>query len=333
MNKLIYLLFVILFYSCIQTSPTEKYQRERTTIIDIKDSINEILIDDILISGFANIHFICDYMIIADPKSDNKLIHLFDKNTFQHITSISTLGQGPNEITAIGDICVNDAKREFYVLDHGKRNILCYQLDSVLINPLYEANIKVKIDKMLFPDRCLYVNDTLYITRTIEVKEDNTFGQTVAEWNMTTGKIRAFGYECPKVKKKRFTLAASNDYGIYVKCYSHYDLMSICSLDGQLKYNIYGPNWSNTITDICHYNMGVNLCNNKILALYSGGDYHTNDYYPMRIHVFNLNGDYIKTLNIGHRILNSCYDKDNNRLILLFDDEIQLGYLNLDNLI
>ena len=52
-----------------------------------------------------------------------------------------------------------------------------------------------------------------------------------------------------------------------------------------------------------------------------------------RFLIFDLNGNYLKTLETDYRIVKFCYDKDNNRLIMSLDDEIQFGYLNLDGIL
>lgn len=51
---------------------------------------------------------------------------------------------------------------------------------------------------------------------------------------------------------------------------------------------------------------------------------------PEKLLVFNINGDYIKTLDIGYKILDLCYDERNESLLLAFDDMIQFGYLTLN---
>lgn len=108
--------------------------------------------------------------------------------------------------------------------------------------------------------------------------------------------------------------------------------MSIFDLNGNLKYNVYGPNWDARGDRKHHYSTPL-FYKDKIIALYSGGDYQGKGYAPTGFHVFSLNGEYVKTINVGYRILNFCYDKDNDRLVFCFDDEIQFGYLPLEGLI
>ena len=120
----------------------------------------------------------------------------------------------------------------------------------------------------------------------------------------------------------------------YEKMLSNWDdLMTICDFNGNLKCNIYGPKWVNEKTQTQHYSLGVEFCGDKILALYSGGDHRTDAYYPTKFLVFDLNGNYLKTLETGYMITDFCYDKENNRLIINLNDEIQFAYLDLEGII
>ena len=42
-----------------------------------------------------------------------------------------------------------------------------------------------------------------------------------------------------------------------------------------------------------------------------------------------LDGNYLKTLETGYKIARFCYDRDNNRILLSMDDDIQFGYLDM----
>ena len=70
----------------------------------------------------------------------------------------------------------------------------------------------------------------------------------------------------------------------------------------------------------------------KIIGSYSGEKYNTRDYRPNKLVVFDSNGNYIVTLNIGYNINDFCYDEDNGRLLFSFDDEIQFGYIDLKSI-
>jgi hypothetical protein len=69
--------------------------------------------EEVLISGFSNAYLIADYLIIKDNRAPNKLIHLFDKNTFKHVLSSTEIGQGPKEITNLLNIVPDEKNRRF----------------------------------------------------------------------------------------------------------------------------------------------------------------------------------------------------------------------------
>jgi hypothetical protein len=325
----------MLCWSCTHDSGTEKHQGKRDKIVNVREKVKEIVIpeEDVMIGSFARLYLMGDYLIIADQRSPDKFIHLFDKNRFGYVTSTAYRGQGPGEIANLGTIGVDEVNRIFFVSDHGKQRIFGYELDSVLVNPFhYIPYVKMKMNESLFPDKYQYINDTLSIGLIIEPKGNNDFKPSVAKWNMNTGEIKFMKYEHPDIKKKRIVFAASMEDNIYVECYTNHDLMTICSLNGDLKYNIYGRNYNNMETNKIHHYGKVVFCNDRIVAAYSGGDNNT-DYYPTKFLVFDLTGDYIQTLETGYRIDDFCYDKENNRIIMNLNDDIQFAYLELDGLI
>ena len=335
MKKLLYALLVIICWSCTNNSDTEKYQNKRNNIIQAKDKVKEIKIseDDVLIGSVAQPSIIDDYLIISNPKTIDKLIYIFHKNNFSYLTGITYKGQGPSEIANMGHLATDEANRMFYVSDHGKQVILTYHLDSILNNQEYMPKIKMKMNKAIFPNDYLYVNDTLCIGSIIEPIGDSDFKQSIAKWNMNTGEIKPMKYTNPKIEKKRINFTVSIENDIYVECYSNYDLMTICNMNGDLKYNIYGPAWTTRERKLKHYYDGVVFCNNKILASFSGGDHYNDEYYPTKFLVYDIDGNYKKTIDIGYKIIRFCFDKENNRIIMNLNSEMQFAYLELNGFI
>jgi hypothetical protein len=280
------------------------------------------------------------YLIIRDYLSPDEYIHLFDGNTFEHVASTAPKGQGPREIKNIGYICSDESARKFYVSDHGKNKIFSYELDSVLVNPLsYMPDVKMNMNERQFPHSYEYIIDTLCFGIIIEPIGNSDFKPSIARWNMQTGEILKMKYEHPEIKKRRTCFAVSMDRGIYVEGYNHEDLMSICTLDGDLKYNIYGPSFEFRNSNRMNYYKKVIFCGDKLLALYTGKERFTGKenrmefIYPSKFLVFDMNGDYIRTLETGYQIIDFCHDSKNNRLIISMDDKIQFAYLELDGLL
>ena len=323
--------FAALLISCQMQSPTEIYQNSRNNIVDVRNKIIAVELENPEVSPYTYFQIVDKYLVFADWKGYDKLIHLFDKNNFQHITSFGTLGQGPNDITHIGSIVPDEKRGKFYVFDQGKRKLLSFDVDSLVSESNYKFTIKTNL---LYdcPVDFVCINDTFSIALYADYNEDTGGGDLITgAWNMITKEF-VQGYENPLVRKKRYQFAASEENGIYVTTSSRYDLMTICNLDGSLKYNIYGPNWNKKITKICHYNSAVCIGDKNIYALYSGGDNRT-DSSPSKIIVFDLEGNYIKTLETGLKNLEMCYDKEKHRLFFFTNSEMQFGYLDLEGII
>lgn len=114
----------------------------------------------------------------------------------------------------------------------------------MISDPTYLPIEKMNLKKDIFLSKYLYINDTLSIGVATKPIGNNDFIPLVGKMNMTTGEIKPMNYTInPHVRKKRIWFAISLEHGIYVECYMPHDLMTICGLDGNLKYNIYGPNW------------------------------------------------------------------------------------------
>lgn len=334
MNKLLFLLLIIIGWSCTHGSKTEKYQNKRENIVQVRNRIKEIEMEDVLINRNAQLYSIREYLIICDYKSYDKQILLFDKKSFRYIAGTAYKGEGPDEVTNIGYVGIDEANRKFYVTDHGRHKIFGYNVDSVVANPLYKREVKMNMKERRFPHKYQYVSDTLCMGIIIEPTGNYGFNQSVSAWNMLTGEIKPMSYVHPEIEKKRVSFAVSLEKGIYVECYNHHDLMTICGLDGNLKCNIYGSKWNSRKTNsVCYYG-DVVFCDDRIVVSNSAGkdNFAKVELYPTEFLVFDTNGDYLQTLETGYNISNFCYDKDNNRIIMSLDDEIQFAYLDLDGL-
>ena len=104
----------------------------------------------------------------------------------------------------------------------------------------------------------------------------------------------------------------SKEHGIYVECYHHHDLMTICTLDGELKYNVYGSKWDSKTTNRVKYYGDVAFCRNKIFVLYSSGQKRLSKNgntvtKPTKFLVFDIDGGYIQTLETENEIVNFRY--------------------------
>ncbi len=332
MKKIIYLLLIIVLYSC--SSETEKHQYNRTNIIDCKDKLKTISTEPLILSGLCKIYIMNKYLIILDVKPLENYLHLFDKNNFNYICSFGKLGQGPRELINPGYVVPNDDGSIFFLIDYGKNKLLAYNIDSVIANPRdYSPQIKAKIDEMECPFQFTYISDTLSVARIVRSIGNSDFNEVRAKWNMKTGEITPMKYTHPKIKRKRTVFAFSKKHNIYAECYTHHDLITIADIDGNLLYNIYGAKWKSLDSKQEYHYQDVVFVGDYIVASYSGKKTYSDDRFPTKILVFNIKGDYIKTLDIGYLITDLNYDKDNHRLIFKLNDEIEFAYLDLNGII
>lgn len=338
--KIYYSLFLFFFAlsSCKNNHPTEIFLKSRNNTVNVRDKIKEILTGEPYITSWGELCLLDKYLIIKDSQSHDSLIHIFNKNTFRYIKSTGVMGPGPNDITRIGELFPNEKDKRFYVFDVGKIRLLSFDLDSLINISSYQFSVKASFGKDIYPVSCYYISDTLSIAERLTWSE-NIPGAfvTLDLWNMRTGEFKQ-GYTHPiqpkePIQTNSFCFTASEQKSIYVMCSRFYDLMTICNLDGSLKYNVYGPNWEEKITSTCHYNMGVCIGRDKIYALYAGVHHRSPDRYPSLMLVYDVNGNYLKTLDLGYHILDFCYDEEHHRLILHADDDIQFGYLDLEGII
>lgn len=102
---------------------------------------------------------------------------------------------------------------------------------------------------------------------------------------------------------------------------------------------MYGEHWNTKTSNDYRYYKDILFCKNRIVASYLGGKRLTKDNgeitsnYPDKLLFFDMEGNYVKRLDIGYPIFSMCYDSENNRLIFSLDDETQFGYLNLHDLL
>jgi hypothetical protein len=334
MRRIPLMLLAILICGCNHQTKTEKYQNDRSNVINVREHVKEIQINDVLIGNSRLLCLLNDYLIIVDLKGYKKIIHIFNKDTYHYLGSTATLGQGPGEITNLVDISADPYHGKLYVTDDGKRKIFSYDIDSVLQHPNYMPSVKMNLNKKRIPLMYEYFSDTLSVGIIGEVTSPRTFNSITARWNMSTGEIEPMKYTHPKIERKRINIASSQKYNIYVEGYNYHDLLTICSLDGHLKYNIYGSKWDSKTSNRKAYYRSILFCKDKILVLYANGkDNHGPDRLPTSILVFDLEGNYIKTIDVGYKLIRACYDEENNRIIFSLADEMQFAYLPLDEIL
>lgn len=320
----IYILVFTSLTSCSVSTESESYQHKRDNIINVSDKIKKIDTGDAIIGRIARLHIIDKFLFIVDGLSSDNLIHIYDKKDFRYINSIVWVGQGPGEIVRIGHIAEDRVRHKFYVSDYGKMRIFSYDIDSALSIPNYMPTVKIKMDETNIPVIYDILNDTIAIGT-------NKFWMFAGSWNMSTGETTRIDQINSNVKRKRVHIATSIEHNMFVEFDYYYDLMEIYTLDGKLKKSVFGPNWkqSKRGRENIHYHGNAVFCGDEIFVIYNDDP---DSYYSSKLVGFDIEGNYTRTLEAGEVINYFCYEKENNRIIMFLENDMQFGFLNLDEI-
>lgn len=318
----------LMFLNCSKSTPTDVYQTERDNVVSVKKMVKGIDIGNVYVNNWSVPLFLDKYFLISDPRAMDDVFHLFDRNTFKHIVSFGRIGQGPKEVTTLGDVSWVDDKRELLVTDLGKNQVLGFCLDSVLNNGNSEPFVKYCLDGSEIPFNSFYKNDSLSFSKVMIPLSDVTHHQTTAVVNYKSGEIKHLDYDREEFFKKRFYLAVSFEDSIYAECNLIFDIISFFDLDGGLIKNVYGPLWG---TDYMECYCGAVFTKKYLFTIFNGEEYEEH-IVPTQCVVFSKRGDYIATLEVGYNITSVCYDDINDRVVFAFDDVIQFGYLDLKDI-
>lgn len=289
-------------------------------------------IDDALPMIHSDARFtLCgDTLIINDYKStDNQLI-AYDLNNGKHLGSFGMYGQGPGEISNFGGLFYDSKRGIIYGLDLSRWQISGFNLREAIADSTYKAFTKVKMtDRRGGPFTTpFYINDTTILC-SVFVPDERGMKLTshVGKFNLLTGERVLFdSIDAFTGNSGLITVSLSHD--LIIETDTNHDRMRFFDLNGKLKKTIYGPDYSERYDGRAYYFSEPVIAGDKIIVVYSGQDFRKNG-TGHEILVMDLDGNYIKTLDVGARISSIIYHDKTDRVYVSEDDEPQFGYFNL----
>jgi hypothetical protein len=331
------IIILIMYLISCNSDNSKNYFDITKNSVPIKDKIG---IKTNVISKNPLLKIFDSYLILFDFYATDKGVHIFDKNTFSYITSAVTIGEGPGEISRCGSISFDKKNRNLWINDMGKLVLWNFPLDSILHNPDYKTTTSIKIseEEEAFWNFA-FLSDSVIVGNAITVDKNQNLVYSNIKYNFDSNSSMIFGYKNEEIKsdfsQSWFDLSPQKNR--YVNGYFSYDLLTICNSDGTLVSNIYGSKWGKNKREKLVFFLQVEFSSDKIFASYSGKPemyFDENERpqfnYPDKIVVFDKNGIYLKTYEIGERFSSFCLDIDNNRIILYYETrENPLGYFNL----
>ncbi len=338
------LLFILLpLLGCNSNSKTEKHPDFSKNIIDVSNKIVPVK-TGLIFQNMPAIITVGNCLVITDRSSFDKGFLLFDKKTFKYLAGGGSKGQGPGQIVKYDNVVTTANtidNRSFYAFDYSQLKLYKYAIDSILNNQKYlpEEVLSMNLKQVLGSFSTL--NDSLFLGTALKTRP---VIQEVVRFNFHTKKAEPFGYVNPANEKLHqksfFTFDLSPDRDKYIQAFHDIDLMTICDIDGNLVCNIYGPDWDKKRKDFTFYG-NVKIGKKYIIAGYLGeksfkigNSGKVEVVGASKLLVFDLQGNYLKTLNIGEETNGLCIDEENNRIILsLTDRDEPLGYLDLKGIL
>src|SRR5690606_36779376 len=160
------------------------------------------------------------------------------------------------------------------VPDHGKQMLMKFPLDSVLSDPEFKPTDGLSLSNELFIERFEFLSDSTVLGKAVQVLSSNSYQMVMAKLNTKNNTIEKYGYEHPDAtgKKSNSYFALSKEGNFYVNAHVYCDLLTICDLHGDLKYNVLGPDGLENKEFRKTYFTGIDLMNGFIVTSYIGAD-------------------------------------------------------------
>lgn len=271
-----------------------------------------------------------DILILVDMQSSDSLIFLYDLNNLGCLASTGIRGRGAGEIARIGSVVIDEYNHKFYIADHATYKMLSYDIDSLIrMKQEYEPDLKWKMIPSRFPNGFVVVSKDKAIAKMIEPIGNSDYGMSLSAMNLEDGNMLDFDDLHPEISKRRFSLAVSSSNKIIVEAFSSQNLLTIADLQGNIICDVVGKDASERKA----YYTAVAITNNRIFAAFSGKNFRDYEaFLTSKIDVFDFDGNYIKTLDVGYNVRHLYYDNKRNRLFFIFEDTIQFGFLDLNDL-
>lgn len=345
-NKFILLtIATILLLSCekVNKNLISEFKESPEKTINVKNRITEITTD--LLIGFGEFSIIDTLLVYNDfASTTDKGIHFLNKNTFEHVTSTGYLGRGPGEIISLGANAVSPDQSVLWVDDHGNQVRWKFPLDSILKNEDFLPQDKVPMNPNFFLKEYEFLNDTTVLGIAIIPLSANSMEMAMAKSDFRTTQTEKFGFKHPDIKDRYETYATSKlsiKHNIYINCFERIDLMTICDLDGNLIKAISSEQKNNETHDfLIHFFKNADVYKDLILVSYMGKEAVIQEegkapefFSPTKLLVFDVDGTFIKTIEVGYQFSSFCVDEDNERVVLFFEDrENPLGFFSLKDI-
>lgn len=306
----------------------DKIYDKEDKVTDVSELIKTLDTGNVLIGKSSNIYVFRDRLYIVDTRSTDKILYVYDTESGRYLGSALKPGPSPYEITEPGALGVNAVTGNALMFDYGQNRIVTFNVDSILSDSIHSIRTLRNLDMSGFPDSYIYVNDSTGYGRLIIPNGRNSYSQTLCRYDAVTGNIRKFNTSEAVGEDNRSSVAVSPDGKTIVEVCRTQDLIVVYDTEGNPVNVIKGSAYEPIADKTMSYFTGAAVTGDHILAAYSGKKANEG-FYGDRILVFDLDGNYVKTLKLGIEIRKMAYSLDTDNLYVSTPDSIQFGILPL----
>lgn len=300
----------------------------KKNVTDVSGQIKTLDTENLIIGKSSNIYIFGKRLYIVDTKSNDRILYVFDIESNRYLGGALNPGPSPYEISEPGALGVDATTGEAIMFDYGQNRIVTFNVDSILSDSIHGIRTLRNLDMSGFPDSYVYVNDSTGYGRLIIPDGKNSYSQTLCHYTAATGDVRKFNTSEAVGEGNRSCVTVSPDGKTIVEACRTQDLIVMYDTEGNPVKAIKGPAYEPTADKTMSFFTGAAVTGNHILAAYSGRKANKG-FYGDRILVFDLDGNYIKTLKLGIEIRKMAYSLDTDNLYISTPDSIQFGILPL----
>ena len=146
---------------CVFTSCSNNVEYKAPEFIEKHPKQIRVLDNDYMFK-YGDNPMLVDSLLITSTFNANNYIAVFNRYTGSLIKEFGRKGPGPNELATPVAFSVDKTNRRLYVCDHGKRALLCYDLQKVIEtgDPHYKS-IKIA-DQFARTSKMHFLKDSLF---------------------------------------------------------------------------------------------------------------------------------------------------------------------------
>ena len=304
-------------FSCANRSYTDQ-----GNVINVDSLVEGVGTSDALISNNSNIYVFGERLYIVDNKPHDKVLHVFDVNDGMYLGSAISFGPSPEEISIPDALGVNTDTGDAIMFDFGQNRIVSFNVDSILANDSCAPRTMVSLNPAKFPSHYIHVNDTTGYCRMIVPTPEKSYTQKLARYNIKTGDVTEFSNCDAVADNNKSKVAVAPDGKKIIEACRTQELIVIYDDKGNPVKEVKGQNYLPEADNMMSYFTGATVTDRHILAAYSGKNARKH-FYGNYIVVFDLDGNYITTLDTGVPIIGMAYSPTNRNLYISTPDSIQ----------